>query len=71
MTYLAALLFRAFGLGRCPCCGSWTVFSRAMPVASGVPAEMQHLVPQVAKCRRNGCTSSVRAITGLELRTRA
>jgi hypothetical protein len=32
---------------------------------------MQHLVPWIAKCHRNGCTSSVRAITSLELRTAA
>ena len=71
MNLVAAFLFHTFGVGRCPCCGRVTRFSQPVPVAVGVPPEMEHLVPRVAKCAANGCTSSVRAITGLELRTRA
>ncbi len=71
MNRLCAFLFHNFGLGRCPCCARWTHFSPGTPVAIGVPPEMEHLVPQVAQCAANGCTSSVRAIIGLELRTRA
>jgi hypothetical protein len=69
MQVLAALLFRWTRCGRCPACGRWSRFSVAVPAATGVPPEMQHLVPRITKCHRNGCTSSVRAITDLELRT--
>jgi hypothetical protein len=73
---LATLLFRWTRYGRCPACGRWSRFSVAVPAATGVPPEMQHLVPWIAKCQRNGCTSSVlrlerRAIPSLELRTAA
>lgn len=71
MRHIVPFLFRFFGLGRCPCCGRWTHFTRPVPLAAGVPPDMQHLVPRIAKCAANGCTSSVRAITRLELRTRA
>lgn len=67
---LATALFRSLLFGRCPACASWTTFSPPTSVLTGhVPAELQGLVPQICKCRKNGCTSSVRAITSLELRT--
>jgi hypothetical protein len=71
MQALATLLFRWTRYGRCPACGRWSRFSIPEPAATGAPPEMQHLVPWIAKCHRNGCTSSVRAITSLELRTAA
>ncbi len=72
MHSLVRLLFRLFRLGRCPCCGHWTRFSAPVSVLTGnVPAELQALAPRICQCRRQGCTSSVRAITGLELRTTA
>jgi len=69
MHILATMLFRWTRWGRCPACGTWGRFSPPIPAATGVPAEMQHLVPCISQCHRNGCTSSVRAITSLELRT--
>ena len=61
-------LFTCFRISICPCCHQITTFSQPVPVAYGVPAEYAHLVPQVVKCRRNGCTSSVRAVVSLEKR---
>jgi hypothetical protein len=70
MHSLASLLFRLFRVGRCPACGHLTQFSAPVPLLTGdVPAELQDLVPRICQCRRHGCTSSVRAITSLELRT--
>ena len=70
METLAALLFRWTRWGRCPACGRWSRFSAPVLAATGVPPEMEHLVPRICKCR-HGCTSSVRAIISLELRTAA
>jgi hypothetical protein len=67
---LAATLFGLFRISRCPTCGQWSRFARPVPALTGhIPAELQDLVPYITKCHRNGCTSSVRAITDLELRT--
>jgi hypothetical protein len=67
---LAATLFGFFRISRCPTCGQWSRFARPVPALTGhIPAELQGLVPYITKCYRNGCTSSVRAITDLELRT--
>jgi hypothetical protein len=68
---LATTLFSLFLLGRCPAYACWSRFSIPVPAATGVPPEMQHLIPRISKCRRNGCTSSIRAIIGLELRSAA
>jgi hypothetical protein len=69
VTIVVAILFKLVRWGRCPCCHSWTSFSRPQPALYGpIPVEVQGLVPQVCKCRRNGCTSSERAIVSLELR---
>ena len=65
---VAHWLFHLARIGRCPCCGRWTTFSRPVPAAVGVPAELQALVPRIARCGY-GCTSGVRAITGLERRS--
>lgn len=66
---IAVTLFKLALYGRCPTCSHWTRFSKATPVLTGyIPPELQGLVPQICKCRKNGCTSSVRAITSLELR---
>ena len=72
MTHIARLLFKICRAGRCPTCGKFTRFSRQECLVTGdIPAELEGLVPQVCKCLRNGCTSSVRAITSLELRIAA
>lgn len=65
---VAHWLFHLLRIGRCPCCGRWTTFSRPVPVAVGAPPEMQALVPRITRCRY-GCTSSAAAIARLERRS--
>ena len=66
---LATLLFRFLRVGRCPACGRIGRFSHPLPAIRGpIPAEVEGAVPLICRCT-NGCTSSVRAIIELELRT--
>ena len=68
MQHIITLSFRLLRFAPCPCCGRWGRFTRPVPAVSGpVPAEMERLVPHICRCPRD-CTSSVRAITGLEVR---
>lgn len=69
MQLIASLLFRLARVGRCPCCGKWTRFTRpTSPIVGNMPPGYKGPIILMSTCRRQGCTSSVRAITSLELR---